>query len=142
MSAQLLRAATAPGSAPDLLNHTTSRPPSATRQHTSRRVDAYWHLSIACSPAGLCILRLDPPPGPAAFPTQRRCACAEESPVSRRSFFTATVYLKPLAVPNSITSLRSLLSFFLCLYLSVREALKLRSLPFTHPIYVASRYFQ
>ena len=32
------------------------------------------------------------------------------------------------------------LSFFLCL--SVCEALKLRSLPFTHPVYVASRYFQ
>ena len=39
-------------------------------------------------------------------------------------------------------SLRSLLSFFVFLYLSVCEALKLRSLPFTHPIYVASRYFQ
>ena len=32
--------------------------------------------------------------------------------------------------------------FFVFLYLSVCEALKLRSLPFTHPIYVASRYFQ
>ena len=39
-------------------------------------------------------------------------------------------------------SLRSLLSFFVFLYLSVCEASKLRSLPFTHPIYVASRYFQ
>ena len=39
-------------------------------------------------------------------------------------------------------SLPSLLSFFVLLYLSVCEALKLRSLPFTHPIYVASRYFQ
>ena len=39
-------------------------------------------------------------------------------------------------------SLPSLLSFFVFLYLSVCEALKLRSLPFTHPIYVASRYFQ
>ena len=38
--------------------------------------------------------------------------------------------------------LHSLLSFFVFLYLSVCEALKLRSLPFTHPIYVASRYFQ
>ena len=39
-------------------------------------------------------------------------------------------------------SLPSLLSFFVLLYLSVCEALKLRSLPFTHPIYVASLYFQ
>ena len=39
-------------------------------------------------------------------------------------------------------SLPSLLSFFVFLYLSVCEASKLRSLPFTHPIYVASRYFQ
>ena len=68
----------------------------------------------------------------------------------------------PLSMPNSLSafsrleytqltrifgpppdvSLRSLLSFFVFLYLSVCEALKLRSLPFTHPIYVASRYFQ
>ena len=39
-------------------------------------------------------------------------------------------------------SLPSLLSFFVFLCLSVCEALKLRSLPFTHPVYVASRYFQ
>ena len=38
--------------------------------------------------------------------------------------------------------LHSLLSFFVFLYLSVCEASKLRSLPFTHPIYVASRYLQ
>ena len=38
--------------------------------------------------------------------------------------------------------LEPLCPFFVFLYLSVCEALKLRSLPFTHPIYVASRYFQ
>ena len=46
-----------------------------------------------------------------------------------------------LGSPTDV-SLRSLLSFFVFLYLSVCEASKLRSLPFTHPIYVASRYFQ
>ena len=33
-------------------------------------------------------------------------------------------------------------SFFVFLCLSVYEALRLRSPPFTHPVYVASRYFQ
>ena len=46
-----------------------------------------------------------------------------------------------LGSPTDV-SLRSLLSFFVFLYLSVCEASKLRSLPFTHPIYVASRYSQ
>ena len=38
--------------------------------------------------------------------------------------------------------LHSLLSSFVFLYLSVCEALKLRPLPFTHPVYVAPRSFQ
>ena len=38
--------------------------------------------------------------------------------------------------------LPSLLSFFVFLCLSVCEALKLRPLPFTHPVYVATRSFQ
>ena len=55
--------------------------------------------------------------------------------------------LKPLHLtrvlgPPPDFYLYSLLSFFVFLYLSVCEALKLRSLPFTHPIYVASLYFQ
>ena len=41
-----------------------------------------------------------------------------------------------------LNSLLSFLHFYVFLYLSVCEALKLRSLPFTHLIYVASRYFQ
>ena len=60
--------------------------------------------------------------------------------------------LTPLIVINDsylrVTTgrLSTFSSVFLCLsvsfYLSVCEASKLRSLPFTHPIYVASRYFQ
>ena len=42
---------------------------------------------------------------------------------------------------HSVMSLR-LPTASIIAYLSVCEALKLRSLPFTHPIYVASRYFQ
>ena len=85
---------------------------------------------------------------PSAWPVLRRL------PWPRR-FLATTIrgpepgahVLEPLPLtrifgPPPDVSLRSLLSFFVFLYLSVCEALKLRSLPFTHPIYVASRYFQ
>ena len=52
------------------------------------------------------------------------------------------LHLTRILGPPPDVYLHSLLSFFVFLYLSVCEALKLRSLPFTHPIYVASRYFQ
>ena len=52
------------------------------------------------------------------------------------------LHLTRILGPPPDVHLRSLLSFFVFLYLSVCEASKLRSLPFTHPIYVASRYFQ
>ena len=60
----------------------------------------------------------------------------------RNGFFWRMRASFGLACAQATTPLRSLLSFFVFLYLSVCEALKLRSLPFTHPIYVASRYFQ
>ena len=52
------------------------------------------------------------------------------------------LHLTRILGPPPDVYLHSLLSFFVFLYLSVCEASKLRSLPFTHPIYVASRYFQ
>ena len=52
------------------------------------------------------------------------------------------LHLTRVLGPPPDVYLNSLLSFFVFLYLSVCEALKLRSLPFNHAIYVASRSFQ
>ena len=52
------------------------------------------------------------------------------------------LHLTRILGPPPDVYLPSLLSFFVFLCPSVCEALKLRPLPFTHPVYVASRYFQ
>ena len=52
------------------------------------------------------------------------------------------LHLTRVLGPPPDVYLLPLLSFFVFLSLSVCEALKLRSLPFPHPVYVASRYFQ
>ena len=52
------------------------------------------------------------------------------------------LHLTRILGPPPDVYLHSLLSFFVFICLSVCEALKLRPLPFTHPVYVAPRYFQ
>ena len=52
------------------------------------------------------------------------------------------LHLTRILGPPPDVYLHSPLSFFVFLCLSVCIALKLRSLPFTHLVYVASRYFQ
>ena len=52
------------------------------------------------------------------------------------------LHLTRILGPPPDVYLHSLLSFFVFLCLSVCIALKLRPLPFTHPVYVAPRSFQ
>ena len=85
---------------------------------------------------------------PSAWPVLRRLpwprrflAKAIRGPAPGAQVLEPLPLTRILGSPPDV-SLRFLLSFFVFLYLSVCEALKLRSLPFPHPIYVASRYFQ